>query len=163
MATELEQTITLAGQLSDLSVQNINQHAQEGLDYGHSKLYGRIEAFENFYDPIAHPEITSTDIYKRLYGQYKIIRRTFAVSYILKALGKHTERAIKLEDSASKMLEELYTKDYPNFLLSGSEGGDSASSIATVSSSPQSFPANPNASRIIPYTMKRGVINDSLI
>lgn len=163
MATELELAKTLAGQLSELSVKDIDQHAQEGLDYGHSKLYGRIEAFENFDNIAGHPEIADTELYKRLYGQYRIIRRSFAVSYILKALGKHTERAIKIEDSASKMLDELYTKDYPNFLLSGSEGGDTSSSIATVSSSPKSFPLNPESSRIIPYTMKRGMINESII
>lgn len=158
MATEIQKVKTLAGEL-DKSIQDIDEHAQDGLNFGHSKIYGKIEAFENFDDLVAHPELTSTNLYKRLYGQYLLIRRLFASAYLLKSLGRHIAKSEAQEKSANELLLIL-EKDYSNFQLSesgsGEEGGSGA--IATVSTSPKTFPANLEGEIFKSPTMRRGFL-----
>jgi len=157
MATEIQKVKTLAGEL-DKSVQDIDEHAQDGLDFGHSKIYGKIEAFEHFDDLVTYPEIQNTNMYKRLYGQYRLIRRLYASAYLLKSLGRHIAKSQAQEKSANELLLIL-EKDYANFQLTesaGEEGGSGA--IATVSTNPKTFPASLDGEMFKSPTMKRGFL-----
>jgi len=157
MATEIEKVKTLAGEL-DKSISDIDEHAQDGLDFGHSKIYGKIEAFQGFDDLTANPSLTTTNLYKRLYGQYRLIRRLYASAYLLKSLGRHIAKAQAQEKSANELLLIL-EKDYSNFQLTESEGEEGGSgSIATVSTSPKTFPANLEGEIFKSPTMRRGFL-----
>jgi hypothetical protein len=147
---EIDLLVTASGEMGR-SVKNINTHAREALKGAHSDIIGSIPAMKFYNDPTGHPEILNDP----LYDKYKMVRRTFAQAYLTGIIAKNAARSKELYDTAIHMLEKLVT-DYNNFLISGTDTGieGSTANVATVKTSPKTYPNNPNAVRFRPTTMR---------